>query len=358
MSRQLFFAELTQYLTFVTKKEKEFILAALAAKFDEVGPQGEPGFIMELGSPMAIAIALKRRKEAGEPICPPDQECSADQEPDEAAPAEPQEELPQGARFVSLVDPAPTDVQELREEPAPSAEETLVKELLEEEEEASLTKIEAEPLSEPEIPEEEPSHQEPAEEEFIPAISSQGAAPTVEAPEPVPARSMTFGKILGAGFLSLLTVALSLVTAALACTSGYFGATLFFGGFGTLSTPNDALWLMAVGFALLSVGLFLLWLCIWMTIVVIHRLFIGKARAGTPFKLGLRRFNRILLFAALVLLLAGVGCGAGSYFTGGYIDLALKSGPGVKALESIAQGPLKIVFLLLGVTVEGFLSIL
>lgn len=68
MNRQQFLAELNQYLTFFSPQERAAVIAEFGEKFDAVGAEGESALIMELGTPMKVAIDLKRRKESGEKV--------------------------------------------------------------------------------------------------------------------------------------------------------------------------------------------------------------------------------------------------------------------------------------------------
>jgi len=68
MNRQQFLAELNQYLTFFSPQERAAIIAEFGEKFDAAGPEGETALIIELGTPMKVAIDLKRRKESGEKV--------------------------------------------------------------------------------------------------------------------------------------------------------------------------------------------------------------------------------------------------------------------------------------------------
>lgn len=340
MSRQLFLAELSQYLTFVSPKEKEYIISSLTAKFDEVGVQGEPSLLMELGTPMTIAIALKRRKEAGETICPQGGAEEPAAESRESAPAV-DVTVPEGPRFVSVVDPKPAEEAEA----GPSAQETLVKELLAEEKEAAGANPEAaaDITAAPPQAESEVSF---TEEEFIPAISSDGAARVIEpAPE---GKKLSAGGVVGAVLLSLVVVAVMGLVAAIGALAGYCGGVMFFAGLGTMSTIDDALWMFAIGLALIALGLFLLWLGIWSAIAVIHRLFKGRALPGSGYKKGMSRFTKTMLILALILLLVAVGCGLGGYLGGGYIDTALQNPAALEAIDTLVKGPFSAIFVFFG----------
>lgn len=367
MNRQLFLAELTQYLTFLSPREKEFIISVLSAKFDEVGTKGEPELLMELGTPMSIAISLKRRKEAGEALCP--------------------ESFAGGTGVVipengpELVKPVPPPVHpgimgvptaEAEKRPKrPTAQEALVKELLDEEQQGvdeveNRADIILESDSKAQAAEAGPSaEQAPAgtageqgeyveyaeeyseEDGYIPGMTSEGTARIIEAPVPVKRKGLTPAGIVGASLLSIVVAAVMAAVAAVGAVLSYFGLNILMAGLSTLSTLNDALWMFAVGFGLLALGIFFLWLGIWAAMCIIHRLFCGKALAGTAFKRNIGTFTRTALILALVFLLVGVGCGAGSYFSGGYIDKAFENPAAVKVLEKLFAGPFSFVIELL-----------
>lgn len=368
MNRQLFLAELTQYLTFLSPREKEFIISVLSAKFDEVGTKGEPELLMELGTPMSIAISLKRRKEAGEALCP--------------------ESFAGGTGVVipengpELVKPVPPPVHpgimgvptaEAEKRPKrPTAQEALVKELLDEEQQGvdeveNRADIILESDSKAQAAEAGPSAEQAhdgaageqgeyveyaeeysEEDGYIPGMTSEGTARIIEAPVPVKRKGLTPAGIVGASLLSIVVAAVMAAVAAVGAVLSYFGLNILMAGLSTLSTLNDALWMFAVGFGLLALGIFFLWLGIWAAVCIIHRLFCGKALAGTAFKRNIGTFTRTALILALVFLLVGVGCGAGSYFSGGYIDKAFENPAAVKVLEKLFTGPLSFVLALLG----------
>lgn len=368
MNRQLFLAELTQYLTFLSPREKEFIISVLSAKFDEVGTKGEPELLMELGTPMSIAISLKRRKEAGEALCP--------------------ESFAGGTGVVipengpELVKPAPPPVHpgimgvataDAEKRPKrPTAQEALVKELLDEERKGmnevesradiileadrQAQAAEAAPVTEGTPPEEageqgeyvEYSEEYSEEGGYIPGMTSEGTARIIEAPVPVKKKGLTPAGIVGASLLSIVVAAVMAAVAAVGAMLCYFGLNILMAGLSTLSTLNDALWMFAVGFGLLMLGLFFLWLGIWAAVCIIHRLFCGRAQEGTAFKRNTGTFTRTVLILCLVFLLVGVGCGTGSYFSGGYIDKAFENPAAVKVLEKLFSGPLSFILELIG----------
>lgn len=68
MNKKQFLLELSQYISFFTAEERAIVMEEYTAKFDEAGESGEAALILSLGTPMMIAIGLKRRKEAGEPL--------------------------------------------------------------------------------------------------------------------------------------------------------------------------------------------------------------------------------------------------------------------------------------------------
>lgn len=386
MNRQLFLAELNQYLAFLPQREREYIITGLAAKFDEAGPQAEPELLMELGTPMSIAIALKRRKEAGESLCPEGFIATG-------RVVDP-EEIKQKAEELSKhpgIKGMPSEDDGAKKPKAPTAQETLVKKLLDEERNASEANevenradaiieddkdagfaqtVEAEPKPEgnEEPPEGEyyeenivgeeyvdetwaPDYEDgylETEEEYIAGISSDGAARMIDPPTVVK-KKLTPGKIVLGSLVSVVVTAVFAVLALLGLMVFYCGLRFTYAGLGTLATLNDALWLFASGFALLAAGLLLVWLGVWVPVVVIHRLFIGKAEG--KFKAGLGQFTRTVMILIVVFLILAVGCGAGSYFNDGYIDIAFKHPAGQYALERILNWPVGMLLKLFGISV-------
>jgi len=391
MNRQLFLAELNQYLAFLSQREREYIITGLAAKFDEAGPQAEPELLMELGTPMSIAIALKRRKEAGESLCPEGFIATG-------RVVDP-EEIKQKAEQLTKhpgIKGMPSE-EEPKKPKEPTAQETLVKKLLDEERAASGADevenradaiieddqeagfaqagagtaepevytedyveapegeyyeedvVEEEYVEETETLDYEDGYLE-TEEEYIAGINSDGAARMIDPPTVVK-KKLTPGKIVVGSLVSVVVTAVFAVFALLGLMVFYCGLRFAYAGLGTLATLNDALWLFAVGFGLLAVGLLLLWLGIWVPVVIIHRLFVGKAVDGSKFKVGMGQFTRTVMILIVVFLILAVGCGAGSYFNGGYIDIAFKHPAGQYAIERIMNWPVGMLLKLFGISV-------
>lgn len=356
MSRQQFIAELTQYLTFVTPREKEYIVSALSARFDEAGPQGEASLLMELGTPMSIAIALKRRKESGESICPdapqeapvPQQEAPA---PEAPAPESRTEDAPRAETPEEEPLPQETviDIPAVEPTPPPSAEETLVKELLAEGEvvieEVIAEEIRAEDPDVDRLPAEEPPDN--PEADAIPAISSSGAAHVIEPPPPPPAKKLSPAGAVGASLLSVLIALVMLALAAAGAYCAYAGFTIILAGLGTMSILTDALWLFAAGFGLAALGILILWFAVWTAASLIRRLFKGKALPGSGFKTGMKKGWKAVWIIFIVLLVIGIGCGAVSYFTGGYIDVAFANESAAAAVDRLLSLPLSLLAMIL-----------
>jgi len=386
MNRQLFLAELNQYLAFLSQREREYIITGLAAKFDEAGPQAEPELLMELGTPMSIAIALKRRKEAGESLCPEGFIATGRV----VDPEEIKQKAEQLTKHPGIKGMPPEDNGQKKPK-EPTAQETLVQKLLDEERAASAAgevesradaiiednqeagfaqagktepevyaedyvevsegeAYEDDVVEEEYVEEAEPQEYEEeyleTEEEYIAGINSDGAARMIDPPTAVK-KKLTPGKIVVGSLVSVVVTAVFAVFALLGLMVCYCGLRFAYAGLGTLATLNDALWLFAAGFGLLAVGMLLLWLGIWVPVVVIHRLFVGKA-AGN-FKAGLGKFTRTVMILAAVFLVLAVGCGAGSYFNGGYIDIAFKHPAGQYAIERIMNWPVGMLLKLLGI---------
>lgn len=305
MSRQQFLAELTQYLTFVTADEREQILAVFDEKFDSVGPEGEASLLMELGTPMSIAIALKRRKEAGELIVSDDaqsQESAGDDCSPEEPPAAAEEEIPE---------------PEARPEPAPVPE-VVPEAVAELELESPLVREAAEEPIDYE-PFEELSDPEPAPEDtpVIPGISTAGSSPRIERESPPPRKKLSVGGAIGAVLLSIIATAVLLIPTA---AGGYLIAVMgsfVIAALRTMSTLKESLWMLCLGFAVGALGLLICWFFLQLIIKTIHRLFIGEALEGSRYKRGMKKAWKTIWIIFAVFLVLGIAAGIISYVMGG-----------------------------------------
>jgi uncharacterized membrane protein len=294
MSRQQFLAELNQYLTFVTSAEREAIVSAFEQRFDNVGAEGESALIMELGTPMAIAIALKRRKEAGELIIPgatlepaeEEPEASEEQE-DEAA----ETQLP-GQLELSLGDEdapltAQDDIPGFLAENEPGA----VRETASDDEEASIL-------------------------DEIPGIGSKGTAPSIEREPAPPPKRLSSAAAFGATLLSAVFIvvfgAFTILGGWLVVVGGNFTA----GGLQTLSTVPEALWMFTIGLGALALGVLLFWFSIWACISLIRRLYFGPTAKRAAFRRRMSGLWRAIWIMFTVLAVLGAVCGYFAFTNG------------------------------------------
>ena len=304
MSRQQFIAELTQYLTFVTASEREKIVSVFNEKFDSVGPENETTLLMELGTPMSIAISLKRRKEAGEPIVP-----GTEPEPDEDSAAETVSDGDDTAEEAAEA----VDVEEnesdlpVAETPDIEAAETADYSLETEAAEAEETPPTEEPEPEPEIPE-------------IPGISAAGTAPQLPIEPAPPRKKLTVGGAIGASVLSLVVTPLLLVPTTFGAYLLLIMGTFVIGALRTLSTLTDALWILALGLVAGALGILILWFFIWAIISCIHRFFLGKPLPESLHKHRMKKLWKTCWILFVVLLVLGIATGIVGYTLGGQLN--------------------------------------
>ena len=317
MSRHQFLAELTQYLTFVSCGEREQIIAAFNEKFDQVGPEGEAALIMEMGTPMSIAIALKRKKEAGELVLREDA--------GEQAPCAEEETQAESCAEEVDGDIAAAIGEVVAQETAAHVSEEII---LEEKAEIQLD-AEQIPVSESAETDEtyvrfdeDVSIPETEEVVFaeIPAISSAGSAAQMPPSEPAPKKKLSAGGAIGASLLSIIIIALAAVFAA----AGIYGITAMvnfvIAGLRTMSVLTDALLFIGIGFFLGTIGLLITWLSLQLAVSGIHNLFCGKAEEDSGFKLGMKKFRRICLISVITLFVLALVALVVAYVMGGDIN--------------------------------------
>ena len=303
MSRQQFIAELTQYLTFVTATEREKIVSVFNEKFDSVGPENETTLLMELGTPMSIAISLKRRKEAGEPIVPGTEPESDEDSAAEAAP-ESDDTPEEDAESVDAEEKEPDLADEVPEaETADTADYNLETEA-----------VEAEETPPAEKPEPEPEIQE------ILGISAAGTAPQLPIEPPPPRKKLTVGGAIGASVLSLILTPVFLVPTAFGAYLLLIMGTFVIGALRTLSTLTDALWILALGLVAGALGILIFWFFIWAIISCIHRFFLGKPLRGSLHKHRMKKLWKTCWIIFVVFLVLGIAAGIVGYTLGGQLN--------------------------------------
>lgn len=236
MNRPQFLAELNQYLTFFTPDERTALMAVYTRRFDAAGGDGEGGVLVELGTPMRVAIDLKRRQEAGDSF----EEIFASVTGTEFAEAPNYSVETEVSGACGEESGEVTDEGEASAVPADTAAET------EAQNAADAALENAEPVS------------------------------TV-APKSTPRKKSVVG-IIGAAILSIILAAFFLCVAAVGAlcitAAGYF----IMAGLKTLLTLTDALYLFAGGLVLGGVGVLVIWFAIWAAISLIKKLFAVPAK--------------------------------------------------------------------------------
>ena len=232
MNKPQFLAELNQYLTFFTPDERAAVMASYMQRFDDAGEGGEAALIEELGTPMRVAIDLKRRQEAGD---------SFDD-------------------LFGAATAAPPDYRVETETPETLAEEDLPP-----------------AASGPE------GAGETADEGdgTAPATEAAEAAPeSAKAPAPAAPAKLSAGRIVAGVVLSVVVVAVFLCVAAAGAlgltAAGYF----VMAGFSSLRMLTDALFLFAGGLVLGGAGLLIVWFAVWAAISLVSKLFSVNGREG------------------------------------------------------------------------------
>jgi len=219
MNRQQFLVELNQYLTFFSPQERAAVIAEFGEKFDAVGAEGESALIMELGSPMKIAIDLKRRKESGEKVS-----------------------------FSSINIEVSSDGFMERYSVETETYESIISP-------ESIEDV---------LPGEEEEISEPAA-----LVARRKASPVKYA-----------FALIGSTLLSILIAALFLSIAAAGVMLLVAMCYLLLAGLQSLHYVNDALLLFGGGLVLGGAGLLILWFGLWTTISLIASLFRGTKKLG------------------------------------------------------------------------------
>lgn len=245
MNRPQFLAELNQYLTFFTPEERTALMAIYTRRFDDAGEGGEGSVLVELGTPMRVAIDLKRRQEAGDSF----------------------EEI-----FASVTG------TEYAEAPAYNVETDTPETLSDEQTTAAETGAQAGTETDS-----EENSAVPADTAAETAAGDDGQqedeAAGIFAPEKPAPRKKSIPGIIGATLLSIVLVAIFLCVAAAGAlcitAAGYF----IMAGLKSLLALTDALFLFAGGLVLGGAGLLIIWFAIWAAISLITKLF--RSACGT-----------------------------------------------------------------------------
>lgn len=231
MNKNQFLSELNQYLTFVTAEERALVMEEYQAKFDHVGEDGEAALILSLGTPMLVAIQLKRLKEAGKAL--------TESEAPAHAPAS----------------PAPS--RDVEPEDSASVEEAAADDAATEADAGKTKSGDA-----------ESGNDESGGDEAAPS----------EPEEPFEKAKPRAGAVISCVLLSLLTVIAAL---AVICVGAYFiivMGNLLVTALQSFHLLNNALLLFGISFISGAIGIVIVWLGIWAAIRIISKL-VSKARS-------------------------------------------------------------------------------
>ena len=215
MNRQQFLAELNQYLAFFSPEERAKILADYTGKFEAAGEASEAALLLEFGTPMIVAIELKRRKESGEKFA----------------------DMSEESYSVS----------------APKDNDLLATYSVETETYESITAEESEDETKPEMP----LKVEIAEDTSAKRTSGTKFALAI------------VGATLVSLPIALIFIALAAVGVMLVVAMGYLLLT----GLKSLYYVTDALFLFAGGLVCGGFGLLIIWFAVWSAISIISKLF-------------------------------------------------------------------------------------
>ena len=275
MNRQRFIAELTQLLSFMAEHDRAAFLKQLNAKFDEVGPEGEAGLITRLGTPTALAIKVSRSytPTAAPAKAEPEETEKPVQEPEEEAPQEPKPEQERETERERETEQETSSGEEQTPEPEPEPETAQEPEQKEEAEAKTETeaeaKVEAKAEGEPAKPAlselfggENPAPEiKPEQEKDKKASRGRGALITL---------TVTGGIMLLCALLAVCAVVFApgaggLCAAAVSVLAGLWASPVF----------TDALFLFGIAAIALALGVFLLFLAVWLIVAVVKPLVSG-----------------------------------------------------------------------------------
>ena len=319
MSRKQFLTELSQYLTFVSPEQRDEILAYYDAMLDHAGQDGESKLLQEIGTPMTVAIMLKRRLEANEPLLPEIsekidtpyfvkfrrrdlREVGSDHGDEEG-----QEHTP---------DDAPDDASE--DEDDSRAEESPQPETVSETEDAlqSEEAFEAEKTEESEAAPVSGEDPEPAESTA--AVSEEGASAKAAKSQSKP--PVTFGRVMTAAGIVVLSLVIVAFFSFIAAIGGIVFASavdIIISGFDSTIYLSDKLMIFGSGSLIMALGILLTWLAIWAAIRLIVSMVRGFNRTASPEKNALKTFWKIIWIIISVLVAIAIICCGVSLCLGG-----------------------------------------
>ena len=269
LNKQRFIAELTQLLSFMAEHDRAAFLKQLNAKFDEVGPEGEAGLIARLGTPTALAIKVSR---SYTPTAAP---AKAEPEETEKPVQEPEEETPQ--------EPKPEQERETEQETSSGEEQTPEPEPEPEtaQEPEQKAEAEAEAKTEAEIKVEAKAEGETAKPALSELFGGENPAPEIKQEQEKDKKAsrgrgalitltVTGGTMLLCVLLAACAVVFApgaggLCAAAVSVLAGLWASPVF----------TDALFLFGIAAIALALGVFLLFLAVWLIVAVVKPLVSG-----------------------------------------------------------------------------------
>lgn len=306
MNRPQFLAELSQYLTFVTPEQRERIVSYYDAMLVQAGPEGESALFKQIGTPMTVAIAIKRRIEANEPILPEEGN------------------IPEAPAMVKYEQTVPLDSQVAQPvyqpEPVESNEHVPAQSVPVEETTGEL------PTAEEDADVQSQAEEDASVEEVIAEELSAEETPALDLP-PIKVTElswekpkMTFGRFLGAigiGIVSLCIVVFFCFAAAIGGVIIYSGVEIVISGFAVSGYLTDCLMTLGGGSAILAAGLLVAWFAIWAAIRLITDMIRSFNRKPSSEKSGLSIIWKIFWVLFLVLIVAAIICTGVSFCLGG-----------------------------------------
>ncbi|NCC68088.1 MAG: hypothetical protein EOM14_07830 [Clostridia bacterium] len=320
MNRPQFLAELSQYLTFVTPEQRERIVRYYDAMLVQAGPEGESALFKQIGTPMTVAIAIKRRIEANEPILPEE------------------ETVPEAPTMVKYEQAVPLDQQAVSTDEAsqsypPESVQSGESAPTQTEDAAEMSPIEetaevpsTEETAGAQSPADQAANEETSVETVIAEELSSEETPTLDLP-PLKVTElswekpkMTFGRFLGAigiGIVSLCIVVFFCFAAAIGGITIYSGVEIVISGFAVTGYLTDCLMTLGCGFAILSAGLLVMWLAIWAAIKLITGMIRSFNKTPSPEKSGLSVIWKVFWVLFLALIVSAIICAGVSFCLGG-----------------------------------------
>lgn len=308
MSRQQFLAELNQYLSFVGPEQRNDIIAYFTEKLEQAGPEHEAEALAEIGTPMSVAITLKRRLEAQEPLIP-----EHDTRPS-----------PKLVKFdqENEAEKVETPQSEVYTEPVESMESRKSEQEEEEVEPELAAKEEPDAVSGKSIP--EVAEPDPSEPEESTSEEESPPEPYVQKPEPQMEKRSGFGRVLsaiGITILSIIIIALFAGIAAYGVLICESAVEIIISGINAMGYLVHALMILSGGAIILAAGLLVTWFAIWAAISLISAMVRKYNKTPAAENSKLKSLWVVVLIILAVLVSLGIICGAVSFFMGGDISI-------------------------------------